>query len=393
MVKMLNKTPQKTVKVQSKYQLAGDLDLNTLYEIYGEIDMGDISISSLSGYNIKGRNPNIDKLVSSEDNFTLFSGNTGGIVINGVGIEVTGTNSKVFDVDNTSSGGFDELSMTDCNFNNCTSLGVVTGYRQGFWDNIGIINCLDGVTLAGDWLGGFRATASIVLNMPSGGVAFRAGAGLVFNNRFITDMNFSNIQAGATAIDFSPTNFTNDNTFIIRDATFTGAGSYLPNTLPSNDVALFVNNTGLEDTYIGGIWVLDTEVETVIATANTPVKIAGTTVYNSLAHFTSNGNNSLEKTTSQPVQVDVKCNLSFAGNNGDEAIVHIYKWDNEAQSYIEIKQSGGDTVNQGGKAEGVNLNYPVSMKILDRIELRVSNATAGRNLTLLANSDCQISKR
>lgn len=384
--------------VQSPADLASPLSSDTLYWIDGVIDMGSTSIGVPStGLNLHSPDPRVNKLISSEDNFTLFVAESevagaGGFVATGIGIEVTGTNSKVFDIDNTNNGSTDEFSMDTCDFNNCTSLGTVTGYRQGLWEVIGVINCLDGITLDGTWSGGFRATTSIVLNMPSGGTAFSAGGTLTFGNRFLTDMNFSNIQAGATAIDFSEANFINDETFIIIDATFTGAGSYLPNIDRSSTKIKISNSKGVRNSYIGGSYEVTTGAITIIPAVNTPTKMAGTTTYENLVWFSGDNDNEFVYESDQTIEVDVYATLSFDGGTGDNFRVILRQWDNSASSYIDLS-STVDGVAFVSDATSVTVIAEAQIDQNDRIEAWVENLTDGGDITTIAGGRVQVREK
>lgn len=382
--------------VQSASDLTGTLSSDILYWIDGVIDMEDNSIIVPStGLNLYSPDPRVNKLISSEDNFTLFTNNgggAGGFVAVGLGMEVTGTNSQVFNIDNTDDGGLDEFSLDTCDFNNCTSLGTVTGYRQGLWEVIGVINCDDGITLAGTWIGGFRATTSIVLNMPSGGTAFKAGASLTFANRFITDMNFSNIQTGATAIDFSESNFINDETFIIIDATFTGAGDYLPNIDRTSTKIKIDNSKGIRTSYIGGSYTVTTGATTNIPAVGTPTKMAGTTTYQNLVWFSGDNDNEFVYESIQPIEVDIYATLSFDGGTGDNFRVIIRQWDNSASAYINLS-STVDGVAFVSDATSVTVIGEAELEQDDRIEIWIENLTDAGNITTLVDGRVQVREK
>ena len=112
--------------------LGGTIDSTKNYFLDGVIDMGNTSIEVPSGgINISGYDFNISGLISSSNTYTLFESSVGGsgdLIFTGFKIEVTGTGSQVFDVVDVS--GFNALEIIALNFNDCTSLGEIDGYRQ-----------------------------------------------------------------------------------------------------------------------------------------------------------------------------------------------------------------------------------------------------------------------
>ena len=119
--------------VRNASDLSGTLLSDVVYIIDGVIDMGSQSITvPLDGLNIKGLGFGVSKLISSQSSYTLFidggATRSGNLFIQNLEIEVTGTNSQVFDIDNQ--GNSKAIEMNDVNFNDCTSLGEIANYRQ-----------------------------------------------------------------------------------------------------------------------------------------------------------------------------------------------------------------------------------------------------------------------
>ena len=147
--------------------LGGVIDSTKNYFIDGIIDLGTTQITvPPTGITISGYSFDLSGLTSSEDNYTMFTspvGGSGGVSISGLLIEVNGTNSKVYDlVDAT---GFNVVETGRINYENCTSLGELNGYRQGLEVNSGRFGGSPELCLSGTWLGGFRVSTSIVRNL------------------------------------------------------------------------------------------------------------------------------------------------------------------------------------------------------------------------------------
>ena len=130
---------------------------------------------------------------------------------------------------------------------------------------------------------------------------FSAGATFRMNSRFKTNQNVT-LPANVSFIDFSDVNFTNPSTFQINGAIVNRNGvvnpldaNITPNILASNLVCDFENNTGVENTFVGGRLNIDTEVETVIAASSTFYDLLGTYSSSELQHFDSPKQRTLEK--------------------------------------------------------------------------------------------------
>ena len=121
------------VAVTQAAQLSGTLDSTKEYFIDGIVDMGSQSIEiPAGGLTLSGYNFDVSKLISSSAAYTLFTspvGGSGNLIFKDLAIEITGAGSKVYDV--TSDTGNEAIEIARVNYNNCSSLGSMTNYRQG----------------------------------------------------------------------------------------------------------------------------------------------------------------------------------------------------------------------------------------------------------------------
>lgn len=180
----------------------------------------------------------------------LGTGNSGSVFLGELSIE-SNQLADVFDL--TDATGFNAVELNEVNFNNLNSLGELTNYRQGLWNNIGIFGCDDGLTFSGTWLGGFRASLTIVRTFTTGGTLFKEGTALVFNGRFLTDVNFD-LPVGAEFSNFVAGNFGADELFQLEGVLGTRAGAidvtqnYTGTLKADSDVSKWKNNTGILNT-------------------------------------------------------------------------------------------------------------------------------------------------
>ena len=240
--------------------LGGVIDPLAEYFLDGIIDLGTTQITvPIGGIEIKGYSFNGSGLVSTADNYTMFISESEAIGsgdILGVDfyIEVSGTNSKVYEVYDAN--GFHAIEMNRVNYNNCTSLGDIHNYRQGLELGTGRFGGSPSLTLHGTWIGGFRISTSITRSMSDTTTAplFCAGTAFVMNSRFLTDMN---VDLGTLQpfLDFAPANFPNAKTLqlkemiVSRDFVFNKLDANLtPNITELDTASEWLSNDGLPNT-------------------------------------------------------------------------------------------------------------------------------------------------
>ncbi|MGB1215969.1 MAG: hypothetical protein ACPG4X_21560 [Pikeienuella sp.] len=372
---------QNTIFVTDPDQLL-DIDSTKNYMIDGVIDLGARSITiPEGGLSISGLNGARDtsKLITSEDNHTLFVTGTysGGIVMESLTITVDGTGSKVFDIDNAENSG--AIDITGVNFTGCTSLGELTDYRQIFFDGCGFINIGDGLTFNGTW-NGLVATNSIAIGS-SDFTMFSEGVGLTFSGSIRADMNFLNVTAGSTFMDFAESDIVPD-AGVLLNGFRTAATDSLPNLPSSSTKVRYSRCTGIRDTYVGGQWTITTPAATSIAASNTKYKAAGGVTYTDLQWFTSGGDNAMTYDSSEDIEVEIKAVLTLSGTNNDQANVCIRQYDASAAGYVDLSSSGAATLNASGRAEGVAVFGYATLNEGDRLELWIENLTGARDITV-----------
>jgi hypothetical protein len=361
--------------------LGGDIDSSKEYFIDGVIDLGSTQVTVPStGIEIKGYSFDTSKLVSTENNYTMFRSNggvSGNVLFTDFAIEASGTSSKVYNlVANT---GFEAIECNRVNYDNCTSLGSIDNYRQGLELGTGRFGGTPELELIGNWIGGFRVTTSIARDIGST-ILFKAGAGLVINGRFLTDINIEG-QTNAVMCDFAPSNIAQDAGLQVIGASFKGVTNPFTNIDGSSVKARFRNNSGIRNTYVGSRWSVTAETETIISAANTPVKVAGTTTYADEQWFSNTVANAFVYDSSEIIEIECKGTISFSGGNNDQINAIIRQWDDSVGSYIDLAESGTITANGAGRSEGVSLLAFGSLEQNDRIEVWVENQTDTSNIT------------
>jgi hypothetical protein len=383
--------------------LAGILDSTKEYFIDGIIDMGNQSIEiPAGGLYIKGFNFDISGLTSTEPNFTLFtspSGGSGNLLMADCFIDISGTNSQVYDI--VSETGFEAVEVGRINYNNCTSLGTIDSYRQGLEEGTGRFGGSPSLTLKGSWVGGYRATTTIIRNLSAMMTepVFKAGDGFVMQSRFLTDIN-CDLPALSPLLDFAPANFPNSSTLqlvgciVTRDGISNASDTNItPNISHTNLSSRWKFNNGLLNTFVGGAISVSTEANTVIAAINTPVDIAGLFAETDLQHFDSPSDGVLRHTGNTPLEFNVAFDFSLDGTKDKVYKIHLIV--NNGITDTEVfTQSRVINNLAGGRDEGYfSGSTGVFLSSGNTVRWQVSNLSSSQNCTLETDSVSRISER
>lgn len=390
------------VVVKQASDLSGILLSNAVYFIDGIIDMGSQSIEiPAGGLSLVGSTFDVSQLTSSSAGYTMFTspvGGSGNLLGKDLAFEASGAGSQVFDL--VSATGFDAFEFARINFNNCSSLGTVDNYRQGLEEGSGRFGGSPSLTLKGAWLGGYRITTSIVRGLAGTMTAplFSAGAGLVMQSRFLTDIN-CDLPTLAAFCDFSPTNLPNPSTLQIQGAIITRDGAsnandanITPNISASDLSSVWKNNIGVKNTFVGGQANVIGELLTTINTINVEEDLAGTWLASGLEHFDSPVNGQLRHLGNDPKQYQVTFNLVLEGAAGDTYELRLVKDDGaetlqfSQQRVVNNLQGARDVAYYGGIAY-------ILMEQNDVVYWKVVNTSSAANCTLEDGSQFNVSAR
>lgn len=397
-------TIDKTVVVKTASQLAGELQSDVVYFIDGMIDMGSTQIVVPSGgLNLQGASFFVSGLYSTENSYTMFtnSGTSGNFSAENLELSVSGTSSQLFDLDNNESNGAAEL--INCNVGSfsrtTTSFGEISSYRQIRFDGCGFFNYSDGLTLSGTMAGGLAVTDSVVISAQSGSALFKEGTSLIINGSSTSNINASSGANAANTIiwDFQESNIGSDGGFVLESARFGNLTDPLPNLSETSTKVKFTDCLGIRNTFIGAVWHVSTEAETVL-TADTITKLAGTTTYNQLVYFSGSADNAVqyESTDTRDFVIDgtvvLNGGIGFAGNS---LTLTVRQWDNSASSYTELETYTKTVPNSIGVAEQLDMAFFAfaTLDEDDRIELWITNNGAATNATMTQASFLRVTPR
>lgn len=382
----------------------GTIDSTKTYYIDGVVDMGSTSLEvPAGGINIIGSTFDVSQLISSEDNYTMFTspgGGSGNILVRNVGLTASGTSSQLFDL--VSATGFDAFEFNVVNFNNCSSLGTIDNYRQGLETGTGRFGGQCQLTLSGNWLGGYFIDTSIVRGLTDGSYSlYKAGAGFSMNSRFRSNQNID-LPANVSFFDFEKTQFPNPNTVQLDGCIISRNGSFdatdaniIPNFDKGAEQAYWKNNVGIQNTYVGGRATLSTEVTTTISTAATFVDLAGTWINTDLQHFDSPSNGQLRHLGINPIEFNIIADLMIESNANNEVEIRIRKWDDANSVFVDFGNQARQ-VNSfvGGRDVGFfTILESVILNQNDYLFLQIANNSNTNNVTCELDSFFTVSER
>ena len=162
--------PETVVAVKNASDLSGTLLSTVIYVVDGPINMAAQTITVPSGgLSIRGAGSTSDMLTSSESAYTMFvdaAADAGNLILSGMSIMVTGTGSKVFDLE--SGGASDVFSVDKVGFFGCTEIGTVNDYSVVLINSSQDDSCADGWTFDGTTVI-FNCNSYASTNMVSGG--------------------------------------------------------------------------------------------------------------------------------------------------------------------------------------------------------------------------------
>lgn len=379
------------VIVNSFRDLQGILDSTKTYFLDGIIDMMGVSIEiPAGGLTLSGYTFDNSKLIDSTEDYVMFTspvGGSGNLLGMDYAIEVTGTNSKVYDIFSVT--GFEAFEFSRINYNDCTSLGKITNYRQGLELGTGRFGGSPSLELDGVWVGGYRVTTSIVrgLDNTKSEPLFKAGPTFTMASRFLTDIN-ADLGTLAPLLDFAPANFPNASTLQLNGCIITrntvvdpGDATILPNTDNTDLSSVFRDNIGVNNTFEGGELRSTVEVTTTINTIDVYEDLAATWTASSLQHFDSPANGHIRHIGDSPRDYKVDVDLSVSGTAAEVVEIRITKWDDSASSFVSVSTQQRQMnallpIGGGRDVAFFNLSANTTLDTNDFVKIEVRNKTS-----------------
>lgn len=274
-----------------------DLPKGVYQCISTDFKMDGYTINFTESIAIQGIKSGIHKISSSDNDIALITG-TATLYVDNITFELTGTNSKLFDLE--ASTGFESVDIIDVQFSPNLNMGNAKGYRQGFGSTLFGRN-ITGLTLDGTWLTGFTIFDSRFIDCE-----YILSAGVDFVCASIRSNVNVDVPAGKFAFVFDYNNFNTDEALSLSDGRYQGDGAMVSpfTTGDTTDPwrsrkSFFKGNTGniAQNTQPGGTIRLVTEATTILPDG-VLTKLNGATVASDLEHMVSNADNTLTHNTS-----------------------------------------------------------------------------------------------
>jgi hypothetical protein len=385
--------------------IMGSIDSTKLYLIDGDVNFTGVSIEVPStGLFISGHNIDLSFMRCADNNYTMFTGATAGnVFIKDLTIVVNGTNSQVNNV--TGATGFEAYECVRVNWNNCTSLGTITGYRQGLETGTGRFGGTPQLTLAGTWIGGYFIDTSIIRSLTAGAYAiYSAGAGFSMASRFRSNQNID-LPTTTNYIDFTGSNFPNTDTLQLIDMLITRNGvtepnqlSISPNITKSNVASNWKDNIGLNNTFEGGITTISSETATSIGVQGDWYTLNGTWTASELVHFDSPSNGQLRHISNFPRSWKITVNIVMVGTANDVIGIRWRKFDSSASTFSEgneVLRVINNLQGGSGSRDVAYYNFILNLELdfNDYVYWQVRNNSGTDNVTAELNSEWSIEER
>ena len=223
---------------------------------------------------------------------------------------------------------------------------------------------------------------------------FKAGAGLVINSRFLTDIN-ADLGTLAPLLDFADSNFSMFNSLQLIDCIISRNGvidssntTIYPNITPGSSYSKWKNNVGLPNTYVGGSLGLTTEVETSISLVDTFTPLLGTYTASDLQHFDSPANGQLRNISGSPIDFKIITYIVLDGGSNDNITVRLRKFDSSAGTTSTIISQQATINNFQGGADRCTFSVlgRTTLELNDYFFIEVANNSDTTNVTALIGS-------
>jgi len=396
----------RVIVTQANYATTlASIDSTKEYFIDGVVDIGSTQITIPSGgISLVGYDFTVSGLVSSANNYSMLvsdAGGSGDIIMRDLYFEVTGTNAQLYNLNPVDN--FRAVEISRVNFNNMTSMGEITDYRQGLESGTGRFGGTPNLTLSGTWAGGYRITTSIVRVLDSGmtGALFQEGTGFTFGSRFLTDLN-CDLPTNGSLIDFQSSNFTLPSLCQIQDAIITRNGvsdatdtNISPNLNAGDLASSWKDNQGLENTFVGGVNTITSENLTVIGSGSTFYDLNAIWTSSDLQHFDTPATNQLRHLGNNPREFKVICDFIIECNPNVDLTLRVSKYDASSgtTSTVFDQRRQVNSFVGGRDVAFFNINTNVTLDQNDYVYMRVANNSGNQNLTAENTSFFMIEER
>lgn len=271
------------------------------------------------------------------------------------------------------------LDWFGVNFLDSPSIGTISGYNNCVFSDGAFLNSA-GLTFDGTI--GTIAFGNYFFSL-SAGTGITLPASLTVQRRFRINYSSFVATAGITGINCSSSATIPVDSYILEQVNFSGGGTYTAGVAYSDPKARFTRCKGISNSAtLGYATMIANGTVTVIGSANTPVKAAGTFTLEGISQrFTLSSNKLVcNSTVVENYEISVNASLTTTANN----VVAIYVAKNNA---VVSNSASSATATAGGKAENMSTHAVLQLTTGDLVDVWVENQTASNNITAV---NCQL---
>lgn len=280
--------------------------------------------------------------------------------------------------------------------------GLVFPNSNAFdWQNVNIVdsrvgvvrnvnNCIFSDMLFGSTLGPLQLDGQIntfafnqCLFTPSIGSALDVASSAVINRRYRVIYSSFVVPTGTQGIVFSTGASIPFESYILDTCNFSGSGtgSYITGPNNTSNLTLFVNNVGIDNSYVEGQMYMDTNTTpTTIAATGVFYKVLGTTTPSpNNIKYTMPLNNRLTNDAVIQRGYLVQASLSFSSGNNNQCEFGIY---DSTLGTVRPPSVTLTTADSSGRAQNVVMFCVINHRQGDYIEIYCSNRTSTSSITV-----------
>lgn len=394
-----------TIVVKTPYDMAGTLRSDRVYLIDGVVDFTDSKVLPLDvpvgGLRVMGFGADISLMLTTEDNAIMFqSATSGSFSATSLGFTCSGVGSQIFAL--TSNTGDEAHEINRVNYLNCTSLGCLTSFRQGFESNTARFEGTPELKLCGPWTGGFFIDQSIVRILTDGAYSlFTAGVGLTFASRFRITANVD-LPASVAFINFAPANLGAANLLQLTGSIVTRGGvsdpddtNITPNIGNTALESFWKGNVGVRNTHVGGTVTSSGTAVTVISATGVAEDIVATWALSSAEHTDNPSGSQVRHLASSPHEFKVSAVVNVDGSAGLQLELFITKFSVSSGLSSTVVSQIREVVNLSGPDDIATFGVAAftTLSTGDYLRLRIANNSNASNLMCLADSYMLVEER
>jgi hypothetical protein len=257
------------------------------------------------------------------------------------------------------------------------TIGTVRDYQNAVWKDQIISNSAN-LTLDGTFASFVAETA--LFDGRSGQTTITVPSTATFLRRFRMLYTAFQVDAGETGINFSSSATVPNESYILDNVSFAGAGTYLTGITYTSNKALFFNCTGITNTNaVTQYTMTGNATATVIGSAGTFVKVAGTTteVASVTQKFSNATTNRSVYTGAFPGSFLVTVFASMTSGNNQNLRMRVAVNGTTIAASNALFQTSGS-----GAASNIGTQVMVSLSTNDYVEVFVTNDTAANNIAV-----------